>query len=46
MLKRDFLKLVKIADDFAVSFATEDVKSAYGNDETLKMLYDNLIRYI
>ena len=41
-VEEGLLKLVKIADDFAVSFATEDVKSASEMIETLKMLYDNL----
>ena len=41
-VEEGLLKLIKIADDFAVSFATADVKRALEMIETLKMLYDNL----
>ena len=41
-VEEGLLKLIKIADDFAVSFATADVKKALEMIETLKMLYDNL----
>ena len=41
-VEEGLLKLIKIASDFAVSFATEDVTCAWQMIETIRMLYENL----